>query len=88
MEINNNEMTLTIKRIAWMIILFPVGVVLATMEWGAEQSSLMGCFLATGIWSAFWGCGYSLCDWVIQLRYEESTPDSNIHSKNMPAKGH
>ncbi len=83
MEVNNNEVQANVNRVVWMIIFMVVAVALAAMEWKDQGFSLMGWFLATGIWSAICGISYSICDWLILARSGENTSVSNVHSKNI-----
>ncbi len=60
--------TKTINRIVWMMIFLVVSAIFAWSEWGNAPQSAVGWFLATSLWSAVCGIGYSVCDWWVVYR--------------------
>ena len=56
----------TINRVLWMMLFLTVVGALAWSEWRSTSISGMGWFLATSLWSAVCGIGYSVADcWVV-----------------------
>jgi len=60
-----NKLALANKSI-WSAIFLLGSAVTALLEWDSGQPGALGWFLFTGLWSAFCGIGYTLCDWFIR----------------------
>ncbi len=55
-----------LNRIVWIALFFALSVTFAWLEWRSEGRSTMGWFLATGLWSAACGIGFSGGEWWIR----------------------
>ena len=66
----------TINRVFWMILFLAVVGALAWSEWRSDSISGMGWFLATSLWSAVCGIGYSVADWWVINRGDGEGDDS------------
>jgi hypothetical protein len=60
-----SEKLRTINRLAWIGAFFCVSSTLAWLEWRSDAASAMGWFLATGLWSAICGIGFTLSEWYL-----------------------
>ena len=59
------ERAQNINRLVWMAIFLLVAAYFAWMKLGGEPLTMVGWFIAAGVWSAICGIGYSICDWLI-----------------------
>ncbi|MDH5191628.1 MAG: hypothetical protein OEW89_10325 [Gammaproteobacteria bacterium] len=56
---------LLVHRIIWMIVFFAGAILLLVTEWNDQSANAVGWFLATGIWSAICGIGFSVGEWFM-----------------------
>lgn len=54
-----------LNRMVWIGLFLAVSTVFAWAEWRSESGSAMGWFLATSLWSALCGIGYTVFDWWV-----------------------
>jgi hypothetical protein len=57
-----------LNRVVWIVLFLAVSGTLAWLEWGSEAGSAMGWFLATSLWSALCGIGFTVSEWWIGSR--------------------
>ncbi len=56
------------NRVVWIGLFLAVSAMFAWLEWRSEASSAMGWFLATSLWSALCGIGFTVSEWWVGNR--------------------
>ncbi|MFQ5643624.1 MAG: hypothetical protein ACE5FQ_07985 [Thiogranum sp.] len=57
-----------LNRAVWIGLFLTVSATFAWLEWRSGASSAMGWFLATSLWSAVCGIGFTVSEWWVGNR--------------------
>jgi len=57
-----------LNRVVWIGLFLAVSATFAWLEWRSGADSAMGWFLATSLWSALCGIGFTVSEWWVGNR--------------------